>query len=131
MAGKRMEIMEEEVLQLNKLKDIIDIEKESLIAMDREKLLKAVLKKEKVVLRLKQLNDERQALAREEGQPVRGAEEAEFLNIRKKLLEDVRNKNLVQQKVLETQMAQVENLVAFFKHFQDHSAIYDRRGRLR
>ncbi len=131
MEGHHKEIIEEEIRQLNELNDLIDVEKEAVIGMDRENLLDTVRKKEKVLLRLNQLNSEKQNREGEEGWRPNRPEETELYNIRARLLKDVRKKNITQQEILETQMEQVECLMAFFKHFQAQSAIYDSRGRLR
>ncbi len=131
MQGKHKEIVEEEIRQLNELNELINVEKEAVIGMDRENLLDTVHKTEKVLLRLNQLNVEKKNREGEEGWWSNRSEEAELYNIREKLLKDVREKNITQQGILETQMEQIECLMAFFKHFQTQSAIYDRRGRLR
>jgi len=131
MASNRKEILEEEVRQLRKLKALINAEKESLIEMDRKKLIETAREKEDVALRLKQLNIERQDFDKREGRLPIQIEEKDLYDIREKLLIDVRDRNQIQQEVIETQKEQVEYLLAFIKHFQGQSAVYDRRGRLR
>ena len=131
MARNRKEILEEEVRQLRKLKALINAEKESLIGMDRKKLIETAREKEDVALRLKQLNIERQDFDKREGRLPIQIEEKDLYDIREKLLIDVRDRNQIQQEVIETQKEQVEYLLAFIKHFHGQSAVYDRRGRLR
>ena len=131
MASNRKEILEEEVRQLRKLKALINAEKESLIEMDRKKLIETAREKEDVALRLKQLNIERQDFDKREGRLPIQIEEKDLYDIREKLLIDVRDRNQIQQEVIETQKEQVEYLLAFIKHFHGQSAVYDRRGRLR
>jgi len=131
MAGECRQILEEEIKELTSLQELMTAERESIIAMDRDRLLEFARKKEASALNLKGLSAQRRQLEETAGYTMSNAEEKKLSEIRDTLLREVEAKNRIQQEILNKQMDQVENMLAFFRHFQDQSTVYDRKGKLR
>ena len=131
MTGDCRQILEEEIRELTSLQELMTAERESIIAMDRDRLLEFARKKEAAALHLKGLNAQRRQLEESTGYVMNIPEEKKLSEIRNTLLREVEAKNRIQQEILNKQMGQVENMLAFFRHFQDQSTIYDHKGKLR
>ena len=131
MQGDRKHFIEAEIQQLLCLQRLIEEERRSIVEMDHEQLIVLAKEKESTARHLKELNQQRQALEASPRKLIKRAEEDSLLATRNNLLREVEAKNRVQEEVLNQQLEQLDNLMAFFRHFQGQSSVYDRKGKLR
>ncbi|MEW6441373.1 MAG: hypothetical protein AB1640_10610 [bacterium] len=125
--------VEEQIEQLERLRQALFAERKSLAAMDREALVEASREKERIVALLGESISRARAGATTDGKPPArpDAREAELLRNRDRLARDLLEQCRVHEKALEEQKDQVSRSLAFVRSLRPQSPVYDRAGRLR
>ena len=130
--GEGRTILEEEIEQLRCLRKLMESEKDCLVGMNGEGLLRVVREKDGLVRRLRRLKEKRQGLGRE-ADASGGHTHAvrELLGVRNALVSEIRERSRVHERILENQSEQVGRLLGFFQSVFSRGSVYNRNGRMR
>ena len=132
MASLWKEILEQEIDQLRHLHDVMQQERECLLRMDRDELLRLTGEKETVAKRVRRLNARKERLEEEgEASPSGVPEISRLFQTRDCLLRELREMSEVQTEIIDTQKEKVGQLLSFLQHLRHPSTTYDCRGNFR
>lgn len=125
-------ILEQEVEQLGRLKELLDAEKASLERFDGEGLLRAAAETARVASALRDLSARRRAGSDSGGEHVLrgGSAPGGLLDRRAALLRDLREQSETLRVALDEQARTAGRLLAFLKGLRPGSVLYDSRGRI-
>ncbi len=124
-------ILEQEVEQLGRLKELLDAEKASLERFDGEGLLRAAAETARIASVLRGLSGKRTARLNAGGEAVLpGQASGELLDRRNALLHDLRERSETLRLALEEQARMAGRLLAFLKGLRPGPGLYDSRGRI-
>lgn len=125
-------ILEQELEQLARLRELLDSEKASLERFDSEGLLKAAAEKARIASLLRDLSTRRRTASEsgaEAGTPP-GPAARELLKRRKVLLGEIRERIETLRLALDEQFQMAGRLLSFLKGLKPGSGLYDNRGRI-
>ena len=125
-------ILEQEVEQLTRLRELLDAEKLSLERFDSEGLLRAAAEKARIASILRDLSARRQTgsdSGGETGLPTKPPAQ-ELLKRRNLLLREIRERSETLRLALDEQARMAGRLLAFLKGLKPGSGLYDSRGRI-
>lgn len=125
-------ILEQELEQLARLKELLDSEKASLERFDSEGLLKAAAEKARIASLLRDLSAKRQTGSKSVGEAGAspGPAARELLKRRSVLLGEIRERSETLRLALDEQFKMAGRLLAFLKGLKPGSGLYDSRGRI-
>jgi flagellar biosynthesis/type III secretory pathway chaperone len=125
------QLLEKEVEHLKKLHRMMQEERECLVRMDRETLLRLTREKEALAIRMQRLHTQREDLVDEDRTSLRKAPgTSDLLRARNTLIQELRDFGRTQKVIMETQKGRVGDLLAFLQNLRYQSATYDHRGSL-
>lgn len=125
-------ILEQELEQLVRLRELLDSEKASLERFDSEGLLRAAAEKARIASLLRDLSARRQTGSDSGGEAGVPPEPAarELLKRRNVLLREIRERSETLRLALDEQARMAGRLLAFLKGLKPGSGLYDSRGRI-
>lgn len=129
MASVWRQILEEEVEELECLQRLMHEEKECLVRMDREALLRLAREKEALARRMRDLMARKERLD-EQARDARsgGPGMPELLHTRHALVEELREMSRAQREMVDAQRKQVGQLLVFLQNLRCRSTTYDCTG---
>ena len=132
MASLWKQILEEEVEELEHLRGLMREEKECLLRMDREGLLRLARDKEALAQRMRTLNSRKEQL-QDENRDASSSEQgvSDLFSAKKTLLQELRETSRVHKEIIDTQRDQVGQLLAFIQNLRNPTTTYDCTGNLR
>ena len=132
MASLWKQILEEEVEELEHLRGLMREEKECLLRMDREGLLRLARDKEALAQRMRTLNSRKEQL-QDENRDASSSEQgvSDLFSAKKTLLQELRETSRMHKEIIDTQRDQVGQLLAFIQNLRNPTTTYDCTGNLR
>jgi flagellar biosynthesis/type III secretory pathway chaperone len=132
MASLWKQILEEEVDELEHLRGLMREEKECLLRMDREGLLRLARDKEALAQRMRTLNSRKEQL-QDENRDASSSEQgvSDLFSAKKTLLQELRETSRMHKEIIDTQRDQVGQLLAFIQNLRNPTTTYDCTGNLR
>jgi FlgN protein len=132
MASLSKQLLEQEVEQLEHLRGLLRDERECLVRMDLQAVLRLAREKEALARRMRSLQAEKEGLEEEGTDGLRGVPVIhELLHTRNTLLQEVRELGRTQQEIIETQRGKISQLLGFLQNMKNHSATYDCKGKFK
>jgi flagellar biosynthesis/type III secretory pathway chaperone len=123
-------ILEQEVKQLARLRELLAAEKLSLEGFDSEGLLRAAGEKARLASILRDLIAKRAEPSSDAGSTLPEPAARELLDRRRALLHEIREQSRTLGLALDEQARMVGRLLTFLRGLRPGSCLYDRRGRI-
>jgi flagellar biosynthesis/type III secretory pathway chaperone len=132
MASLLKQILEEEIEQLRHLQGVMQEERECLLRMDRDDLVRLTGEKEALAQQMRRLNARKERLEGEDEESLSGVPGVSRLfQTRDDLLRELRELSAVQTKIIDTQKEQIGELLSFLQNLRHPSTTYDNKGNFR
>jgi len=132
MASRWRKLLEDEIEQLEQLRELIRAEKECLFRMDRDALLRLTRQKEALAMGLSKLGARREGLQDENGDSLSDLPGLQpLVRRRNTLLQELRRMGRAQKEMIETQREQVGQVLSFLHNLRCQSSTYDCTGKYR
>jgi len=126
------QILEEEIGELEHLQGLMQEERECLLRMDREGLLRLARDKEALAQRMRKLNSRKEQLQDQDREPSsKGQGVSDLFHTRNMLLQELQETSRGQKEIINMQRGQVGQLLAFIQNLRNPSTTYDCTGNFR
>ncbi len=126
-----MGLLEQEVELLTRLQGLMETEKTCLSEQNGEALFRVAKEKEQIAAQLETLEKEMRSQGATGTSLKHSPGTAELFRHRNELIEDIRDKGQIQEKIVQGQAERTGQLLGFLKNVKSRSSQYDSRGKLR